>query len=63
MVGIDNSPDMVRIAKENFPDLAFHHADARNFHFSEGFNAVFSNAALHWIKEAEQVLDSICRLP
>ena len=59
VVGIDNSPDMVRIAKENFPDLAFHHADARDFHFSDGFDAVFSNAALHWIKEAEQVLDSI----
>ena len=59
VIGIDNSPDMVRIAKENFPDLAFHHADARDFHFSEGFDAVFSNAALHWIKEAEQVLDSI----
>ena len=59
VVGIDNSPDMVRIARENFPDLAFLHADGRDFHFSEGFDAVFSNAALHWIKEAEQVLDSI----
>lgn len=59
VVGIDNSPDMVRIAKENFPDIPFQLADARDFHFSEGFDAVFSNAALHWIKEAEKVLDSI----
>ena len=60
VVGIDNSPDMVRIAKENFPDLVFHHADARDFHFPEGFDAVFSNAALHWIRRPSR---SWTRLP
>ena len=50
MVGIDNSPDMVRIAKANFPSPSMPTPE-------EGFNAVFSNGPP--FKEAEQVLDSI----
>ncbi len=58
-VGVDNSPDMIERARENFPELAFHLADARDMTFDRPFDAVFSNAALHWIKEAGQALDSI----
>jgi SAM-dependent methyltransferase len=35
--------------------------DARKIAFSEPFNAVFSNATLHWIKEPELVVAGIAR--
>ena len=59
VVGVDSSADMVRAASQNFRDIAFLQADARKLSFDEPFDAVFSNAVLHWIKEAEDVLDSI----
>jgi trans-aconitate 2-methyltransferase len=61
VVGIDNAPSMIEQARKNFPRLTFEVADARDFHFPEPFDAVFSNAALHWIKEPSSVLASIAR--
>jgi trans-aconitate methyltransferase len=59
VIGIDNSPQMVAQARENFPELQFELADAVDFHFPEPFDAVFSNAALHWIKTPERVVRSV----
>ena len=59
VVGVDSSADMVRVAGQNFPDITFLQADARKLSFDEPFDAIFSNAVLHWIKEAEDVLYSI----
>jgi SAM-dependent methyltransferase len=39
--------------------LRFEVADATNFHFEEPFDAVFSNATLHWIKEPERAIACI----
>lgn len=58
-MGVDSSADMVRIAGKNFPHIDFIQADARSMSFDQPFDAVFSNAVLHWIKEAEEALDSI----
>lgn len=49
VVGIDNSVDMIQKAKLKFPLCEFHVADASNFEFDEPFDAIFSNAALHWV--------------
>jgi trans-aconitate methyltransferase len=57
--GIDSSPDMIREAHRNYPDLEFAVADARDFRSDERFDAVFSNAALHWMKEPEHVAESV----
>jgi trans-aconitate methyltransferase len=59
VVGIDSSPSMIEAACTAYPDLEFLVADARDFSFSTPFDAIFSNAALHWIPEAEQVVQSI----
>jgi trans-aconitate 2-methyltransferase len=59
VVGMDHSPDMIAQAKSHYPDLTFVQADARSFRFDEPFDAVFSNAALHWVPEAEQVVASV----
>ena len=59
VVGIDSSPQMVEQARKAYPDIEFLVADARDFSFPYQFDAVFSNATLHWIPEAEQVVARI----
>ena len=57
--GIDRSPDMIGQARQNYPNLEFKLADAASFSFPGEFDAVFSNAALHWIRKPESVIQSI----
>lgn len=59
VVGIDSSTNMIEQAQTNYPHLHFEVADARGLQFTEKFDAVFSNAVLHWIKEPEKVVASI----
>src|SRR5260370_31230475 len=59
--GIDRSPEMVRQAEEKYPDLRFQVMDAREITLPESFDAVFSNATLHWITEPERVIAGIAR--
>jgi trans-aconitate methyltransferase len=59
VIGIDRSPDMIEKARAMYPDLKFQVADARTFTFPYQFDAIFSNATLHWIKEAEAVIEHI----
>ena len=40
----------------HIPDIEFVVADAADFSFTGPFDAVFSNAALHWVTEAEQAV-------
>lgn len=58
VIGIDYAPSMIEQAQKNYPNLKFIVADARNFEFPQSFDGIFSNAALHWIKEPEQVIKS-----
>ena len=59
VVGIDLSAEMIEAAREQFPNLSFAVGDAREFSFAEPFDAVFSNAALHWVKPPEEALACI----
>jgi trans-aconitate methyltransferase len=61
VVGLDSSPSMIAQARQNYPRLKFVLADARDFNFESRFDVVFSNAALHWIPEAERVIASVAR--
>ncbi|HEY4086693.1 MAG TPA: methyltransferase domain-containing protein [Bryobacteraceae bacterium] len=58
-VGLDSSPAMIAQARQNFPSLRFVLAEARDFRFEESFDAVFSNAVLHWIHDAESVVKCV----
>ena len=49
VVGIDSSPDMIAAARQRGLDARA--ADARALVFENEFDAVFSNAVLHWIKD------------
>ncbi len=51
VVGVDQSPEMVLAARAAYPKLKFEVADARELKFDQEFDAVFSNAVLHWIHE------------
>ncbi len=55
VIGIDSSASMIETAQSTYPQLEFHVTDARDFSFASPFDAIFSNATLHWIMEAEQV--------
>src|SRR5271166_4724968 len=53
VLGIDRSPEMIAEARRKHPEVQFEVADARHLAFAERFDAVFSNATLHWIKEPQ----------
>lgn len=51
VIGLDSSIDMVNRAREAFPALLFTHADIAAFSQPATFDAVFSNATLHWVRD------------
>ncbi|MEH2001671.1 MAG: methyltransferase domain-containing protein [Nostoc sp.] len=57
--GIDSAPAMIEKARENYPDIRFDVANAANFQVDKPLDAVFSNAVLHWVKEADSAIASI----
>jgi len=59
VVGIDASPDMIAKAEGKYPELDFSVANGTDFHFDESFDAVFTNAVLHWIHDADGVIKSV----
>jgi len=59
VVGIDASPEQVEAARAR--GLEAYVMPAQQLPFTEEFEAVFSNAALHWIKEPEAVIAGVWR--
>ncbi|HEY9642897.1 MAG TPA: class I SAM-dependent methyltransferase, partial [Coleofasciculaceae cyanobacterium] len=57
--GMDASPAMIEKARQTYPQIEFAIADARNFQVDIPLDAVFSNAVLHWIPEADAVIRCI----
>lgn len=52
--GLDASPELLETARRDHPELTFRQGDAVDFRAAEPFDAVFSNAVLHWIDEDRQ---------
>jgi trans-aconitate methyltransferase len=61
VLGIDRSEEMIAEARRNYPGLTFEVLDARNLNQVDHFDAVFSNAVLHWIPEAKAVVRGVAR--
>ncbi|MGM7724227.1 class I SAM-dependent methyltransferase [Metabacillus sp. Hm71] len=59
VVGVDKSENMIAQARSKYPDIHFEIRDATNLAFNQQFDAVFSNAALHWIKPPKAAVTSI----
>jgi trans-aconitate methyltransferase len=59
VVGVDAGPDMIRAAREQGLDA--HVADGHALAYAREFDAVFSNAALHWMREPDRVIAGVAR--
>ena len=59
VTGLDRSLAMLAEARKNYPEMQLVAADATRIAFARPFDAVFSNAALHWILDAERAVEFI----
>jgi trans-aconitate methyltransferase len=59
LLGVDASPTMIAAARQRNLNVEQHDATALPFH--QQFDAVFSNAALHWITNQQAVLAGVHR--
>ncbi len=59
VIGVDGSPEQVEAARRLRLDARV--ADAHRLDFHEEFDAVFSNAALHWMKRPDAVIQGVWR--
>ena len=57
--GVDNSPDMLAKAQETYPHIDFQHQDLNQWAPDVSYNLIFSNAALHWLDDHEQLFPSL----
>lgn len=62
IVGVDHSEQMIQKATENYPEGKWILSDALSFDEEEGFDIVFSNAAIQWIKNHETLLPHLLSL-
>lgn len=58
-VGVDLSAEMIEQARRHYPDLSFAVADATHLTTDVPFDAVFSNAVLHWVSDPAAAIASI----
>ncbi len=59
VVGVDAGPDMIAAARGRGLDA--HVVDGHALTFAHEFDAVFSNAALHWMTEPDAVIAGVAR--
>jgi trans-aconitate methyltransferase len=58
VVGLDADAQMIERARARFPGLEFVRGDGHDFSLGE-FDAVFSNAALHWLTRPKAVTSAV----
>ncbi|SMF89306.1 Trans-aconitate methyltransferase [Paenibacillus uliginis N3/975] len=61
VVGMDFSEEMIRRAKVKYPHLTFVVGNGEDFNTDTLYDAVFSNAALHWMTKAADAASSVYR--
>lgn len=59
VVGVDISPQMISRAREQFPFCDFEVGDATDLNFNKPFDAVFSNATLHWVLDYKMAISKM----
>lgn len=66
-IGIDASPDMIRLAQERFPNskftnLEFQQAKAEEMSFKDNsFDAIICFSCLLWVRDPKKALNLMCR--
>ena len=61
VTGVDASAEMVTGARAKHGGVTFEVVDAHHLPFENEFDAVFSNAALHWMKPLPPVFSNVAR--
>jgi trans-aconitate methyltransferase len=61
VTGMDQSVQMIEKARVAYPTLRFDVGDIREFAYEEPFDALFSNAALHWVDDQEAAIACMYR--
>ncbi len=59
LVGVDASPEQIAAARARGLDARV--MDGQRLEFKEEFDAVFSNAALHWMRDPDRVIAGVHR--
>jgi SAM-dependent methyltransferase len=59
VIGVDSSPDMIEAARARGLDARL--VDAETLPFDNEFDAVFSNAVLHWVRDHDLLLTGVSR--
>jgi trans-aconitate methyltransferase len=62
VIGVDSSPSMLDLARKNYSNLRFELGDATQLKYASYFDAVFSNAVLHWVTDQERATASIAEV-
>ena len=61
VTGVDHSAEMIDGAREKYAELRFEVADGQALAYAAEFDAVFSNAALHWMPRARDAIRGVHR--
>lgn len=61
VVGVDRSENMIQSARNKYPQIPFFVKDINELDYQNEFDAVFSNATLHWVKPPKVALEAIFR--
>jgi trans-aconitate methyltransferase len=59
VTGIDTSSTMLDAARKKYPQLHFKTGDAEHIGETALYDKVFSNAAIHWLKNIDQMMSSV----
>lgn len=59
VVGVDKSENMVKLATIKYPQIPFTVQDATQLTYQNEFDAVFSNATLHWVHPPKEAVQCI----
>ena len=63
VIGVDRSDGMIALAKRSVQcaNVAFRTVDAQQLDYTQEFDAVFSNSAIHWMRDQSAVVQGIAR--
>lgn len=59
VIGVDATATMIEQAQQKYTHIQFDVRDVKNLGFDNQFDAIFSNATLHWVKEPDKALASM----
>ncbi len=61
IIGVDNSPGMLKQARANLPSLQFEEADLHNWVASENADLLYSNATFQWLPDHISILQRMLK--